>query len=91
MHGKENTRTEITLRKDTHVEKTHSERGHKRTKDTYGAGTHMKGWNIYGKGNTRIREYTAKGEGTNMGGEKILMEEVGEIYMVRRVYGTGIT
>ena len=51
----------------------------------------MKGSNMYGKGNTRNRDYTEMGEGTNMGGEDILVEGRGEIYMIRRVYGTAIT
>lgn len=53
LHG-----TEITLREDTHGEKTHTERGHTRK-------GHMEGWNIHGKGNTRNRDYTEKGEGTH--------------------------
>ena len=74
-----------------HIERRHTERGHTRIKDTYGVRIHIKGWNLYGKGNTRIRDYTEKEKGTNMGGEDILMKGRGQTYKVKRVYGTGIT
>ena len=77
-------------RRKIHIERRHTERGHTQIKDIYGVGTNIKGWNLYCKGNTRIRDYTEKEEGTNMGGEDIFMEGGGEIYSVRRLYGMGI-
>ncbi len=63
-----------------HIERRHTQKGDIHKKKTHGVGTHIKGSNIYDKGNTRNRDYTEKGEGTNMGGEDILVEGGEEIY-----------